>query len=98
VRSEILGSQGALLIDLLPRGRVRLGASAGMVDLEDVDVDDVTSCGVANQAIAFAAAIRGTGPLGPGAIASARATLIGHAVQQSINTGEPVDVEPIGIG
>jgi len=98
VRSEILGSQGALLIDLLPRGRVRLGASAGMVDLEDVDVDDVTSCGVANQAIAFAAAIRGTGPPGPGAKASARATLIGHAVRQSIKTGEPVDVEPIGIG
>jgi len=57
----------------------------------------VTSAGVANQAIAFAAAIRGTGPLGPGAIASARATLIGHAVQQSMRTGEPVDVEPIGI-
>jgi len=97
VRSEILGSQGALLIDLLPRGRVRLGSSSGMIDLDDVDVDDVTSAGVANQAVAFAAAIRGTGPLGPGAVASARATLIGHAVRRSIETGQAVDVEPIGI-
>jgi len=57
---------------------------------------DVTSSGVANQAIAFAAAIRGTGPLGPGAVASARATLIGHAVQRSIHTGDSVSVEHIG--
>ena len=97
VRSEILGSQGALLIDLLPRGRVRLGSVDGMVDLGNVDVDDVTAAGVANQAVAFAAAIRGTGPLGPGAVESARATLIGHAVQQSMQTGEPIDVDPIGI-
>ena len=96
VRSEILGSQGALLIDLLPGGRVRLGTASGMVDLDDVDVGDVTSSGVANQAIAFAAAIRGTGPPGPGAVASARATLIGHAVQRSMQTGQPIDVDPLG--
>jgi predicted dehydrogenase len=98
VRTEILGSQGALLIDLLPVGRVRLGTSDGMVDLDGVDVDDVTGSGVANQAEAFAAAIRGSGPAGPGAIASARATLIGRAVQDSIRTGEAVDIDPIGVG
>ena len=97
VRSEILGSQGALLIDLLPTGRVRLGSPEGMVDLDGVDVDDVTASGVANQAAAFAAAIRGTGPAGPGAVASARATLIGRAVQQSIQSGEAIDIEPIGV-
>ncbi len=96
VRSEILGSQGALLIDLLPAGRVRLGSKEGMVDLDGVEVDDVTASGVANQAVAFAAAIRGTGPVGPGAVASARATLIGRAVQRSMEIGEPVDIEPIG--
>ena len=96
VRSEILGSQGALLIDLLPAGRVRLGSKDGMVDIEGVDVDDVMESGVANQAAAFAAAIRGTGQVGPGAVASARATLIGHAVQRSMQTGEPIDIEPIG--
>ncbi len=98
VRTEILGSQGALLIDLLPVGRVRLGTSDGMVDLDGVDVDDVTAAGVANQAAAFAAAIRGTGPAGPGAMASARATMIGRAVQDSIRTGEAVDIDPIGVG
>ena len=97
VRTEILGSQGALLIDLLPVGRVRLGTTDGMVDLDGVDVADVTGAGVSAQADAFAAAIRGAGPVGPGAIASARATLIGRAVQTSIETGEPVDIEPIGV-
>jgi myo-inositol 2-dehydrogenase/D-chiro-inositol 1-dehydrogenase len=97
VRSEILGSQGALLIDLLPRGRVRLGSADGMVDLEGVDADDVTAVGVMRQAVAFANAIRGIGPLGPGAVESARATLIGRAVQQSMQTGESVDVDPIGL-
>jgi myo-inositol 2-dehydrogenase/D-chiro-inositol 1-dehydrogenase len=96
VRTEILGSQGALLIDLLPVGRVRLGTADGMIDLDNVSVADVTSAGVANQAEAFAAAIRDTGPAGPGAVASARATLIGRAVQESIRTGETIDIEPIG--
>jgi myo-inositol 2-dehydrogenase / D-chiro-inositol 1-dehydrogenase len=96
VRTEILGSQGALLIDLLPAGRVRLGTTDGMIDLDGVDVADVTAAGVAGQAEAFAAAIRGTGPVGPGAVASARATLIGRAVQESIRTGETIDIEPIG--
>lgn len=96
VRTEILGSQGALLIDLLPTGRVRLGSVQGLVDLDGVAVGDVTADGVANQAFAFAAAIRGTGQPGPGALASTRATLIGHAVQQSIRTGTAVDVAAIG--
>lgn len=77
-------------------GRVRLGSANGMVDLEGVSVADVTAVGVANQAVAFAAAIRGTGPAGPGALASARATVIGHAVQNSIRTGAAIDIEPIG--
>lgn len=98
VRSEILGSNGALLIDLLPSGRARLGTSEGMIDLEGVGVDDVIATGVANQAAAFVAAIRGTGPAGPGALASARATLIGHAVRESMETGAAVDIERIDIG
>ena len=68
-----------------------------MVDLDGVDVDDVTVAGVANQADAFAG-IRGTGPAGPGAVASARATLIGRAVQESIRTGDSIDIDPIGVG
>ena len=67
-----------------------------MIDLDDVSAADVTAAGVAGQAVAFAAAIRGTGPAGPGAVASARATLIGHAVQDSMRTGEAIDIQPIG--
>jgi myo-inositol 2-dehydrogenase / D-chiro-inositol 1-dehydrogenase len=96
VRTEILGSGGALLIDLLPAGRVRLGSVDGMIDLDDVSADDVIAAGVANQTAAFAAAIRGTGPAGPGAVASARATLVGHAVRQSMRSGASVDIDPIG--
>lgn len=96
VRTEILGSHGAVLIDLLPAGRVRVGTADGMIDLPGVSVDDVTSAGVANQAVAFAASIRGTGPAGPGAVASARATLIGRAVHTSMQTGEAIDIAPIG--
>ncbi len=96
VRTEILCSNGALLVDMLPTGRVRLGSADGMIDLDDVGVADVTAAGVANQAMAFAAAILGTGLTGPGAAASARATLIGHAVQKSMRTGAAIDIEPIG--
>lgn len=96
VRSEILGSAGALLIDLLPSGRVRWGSADGMIDLDDVDAADVMSAGVAGQAVAFAAAVRGAAPAGPGALASARATLIGHAIQTSMRTGEAIVIEPIG--
>ena len=96
VRTEILCSNGALLIDLLPVGRVRLGSAGGMIDLDDVSAADVMAAGVTGQAAAFAAAIREIGPAGPGAVASARATLIGHAVQTSLRTGEAIDIEPIG--
>ena len=99
VRTEILGAAGALLVDLLPTGRVRLGTVHGMADLdlgEHGATNDVMIAGVAAQAAAFAAAIRGTGPVGPDAAASARATLIGHAVQESLRAGTSIDVAPLG--
>lgn len=98
VRSEVLGSTGAVLVDLLPTGRVRLGTTHGMMDLELGDssvTTDVMAAGIGAQAEAFAAAIRGTGPVGPGADASVRATLIGHAVQASLRAGTAIDVAPI---
>jgi predicted dehydrogenase len=99
VRSEVLGAAGAVLIDLLPAGRVRLGNAHGMTDLDlgdDANTMDVMTAGVAAQAAAFAAAIRGTGPAGPGAEASARATLIGHAVHASLRAGTAIDVARVG--
>ena len=92
VRTEILGSDGAVLIDLLPQGRARIGTSAGLQDLPDSGATDATKAGVIGQMEAFAAAIR-TGETDlPNAADSARATQIGLAVQEAASTGRAVTV------
>ncbi len=65
IRTEILGSDGALLIDALPSGRTRIGTRSGMRVLPDSEVDDVMAAGVAGQARAFAAAVRGAADRDP---------------------------------
>jgi scyllo-inositol 2-dehydrogenase (NAD+) len=92
VRTEVLGSDGALLIDLLPTGRTRLGTSGAMRELEDSLADDAMAAGVAGQARAFAAAVRGGSVDIPTAAASIRATTIGRAVAQAARSGQPVDL------
>jgi predicted dehydrogenase len=91
-RTELLGSDGAVLIDTLPVGRARIGTAAGMVDLAGSATDDVMRAGVAEQARAFAAAARGTATDTPGAAASIRATAIGRAVIEAAATGERVAI------
>jgi predicted dehydrogenase len=92
VRTEILGSQGALLIDLLPQGHTRIGTAAGLVDLDGSTTGDATAAGVVGQVEAFAAAVRGEARELPGAVESARATAIGHAVRGAARTGEAVAI------
>lgn len=92
VRTEILGSQGALLIDLLPSGQTRIATSVGTEILEGSTTADATAAGVANQARAFASRIRGEAFDVPGAEASTRAVTVAKAVQRSARTGVPVDV------
>ena len=94
VRTEILGSQGALLVDLLPHGRTRIGTADGMSTLPGSDVDDATAAGVVAQMAAFAAAIRGHTVDLPGAMASARATAVAHAVRRAADTGAAVVLPP----
>jgi predicted dehydrogenase len=92
VRTEVLGSSGALLIDSLPVGRARIGTSGGLEVLAQSEVEDVMADGVAGQARAFAAAARGcTGDL-PTAEASSRATRIGQAVIEAARSGLPVEI------
>ena len=67
VRTEVLGSAGALLVDALPTGRARIGDGRGMRELPGSEVDDVMAAGVAGQARAFAAAVRGGAVDVPGA-------------------------------
>lgn len=94
VRTEILGSRGALLVDLLPTGRTRIGTSDGMAIMPGSDVDDATAAGVVGQIEAFAMAVRsGQAVELPGAAASARATAVAHAVRRAATTGEVVAVD-----
>ncbi len=87
VRTEILGSQGALLIDLMPTGQTRVATAAGIHILEDSRADDATAAGIANQARAFVACVRGEVVDVPTAAASSRAVAIGRALQRSAETG-----------
>jgi predicted dehydrogenase len=94
VRTEILGSDGALFVDLLPTGATRLGTHAGVTAVEGSQADDATAAGVAAQALAFAAAVRGEPIEVPGAAASAAATAVGHAVIEAARSGRPVELTP----
>jgi myo-inositol 2-dehydrogenase / D-chiro-inositol 1-dehydrogenase len=92
VRTEVLGSNGALLVDLLPSSRTRLGSARGMRELAESSVDDAMAVGVADQARAFAKAVRGEAVDIPGAQASVRATEVGRAVIQATGSGGKVAV------
>ena len=94
VRTEVLGSRGAVFIEILPTGRARLGPADGVALMAGSEVDDATAAGVVNQMKAFAAAVRGADIELPGAMASARATLVAHAVQRAAATGDTVEVPP----
>lgn len=93
VRTEILGSDGAIYIDLLPTGRTRLATKDGVVEVEGSQVIDATAAGVENQLDAFATEIsmRGSADL-PDGHASARATQIGHAVNLAAKTADRIVV------
>jgi predicted dehydrogenase len=94
VRTEVLGASGAVLVDLLPTGRARIGDGEGMRDLPGSQAEDAMASGVAGQARAFAAAVRGIDVDVPGAAASARATIIGRAVVEAARRGTAVEVPP----
>lgn len=92
VRTEVLGSHGALFVDALPIGRTRLATADGVREVAAAAVADVMAAGVVGQARAFAAAVRGDGADVPGATASAEATRIGVAVIEAARTGRAVAV------
>ncbi|MGQ0849101.1 MAG: Gfo/Idh/MocA family oxidoreductase [Actinomycetota bacterium] len=92
VRTEILGSEGAIFIDSLPTGRARLATRDGIEVVAGSEVEDVTVAGIAGQALAFASAVGGGPTEIPGAEASNRAVSIGLAVQRSAISGRWVEV------
>lgn len=90
VRTEILGEDGAIFVDLLPTGRARLAIASGIAVIEVSETDDAFASGIRAQAASFAAAARGDPVDVPDASASTRAVAVGRAVQESSVTGEPV--------
>jgi predicted dehydrogenase len=88
VRVEVLGSEGALFVDTLPRGRLRVGTRNGLETVwEDKDDDSFLSA-VARELAAFTLAVGGGGGIKlPGAAASIRATELGMAARRSADTG-----------
>ncbi len=91
VRTEILGADGAIFIDLLPTSRTRLATGAGVETMERSVVEDAFAAGVKEQAEVFARAVRGEAVDFPGADASSRAVAIGLAVRRAATAG-PVAV------
>ncbi len=88
VRTEVLGEEGAVFIDLLPTGRARLGTSSGVADIPGSDAGDAMEAGLSAQVAAFARAVAGDDLDIPGPDDSNRAVAIGRAVQRAAATGE----------
>ena len=93
VRLEILGSDGALLVETVPTARVRLGTRQGLVTVWE-GVDDFFLAAVGAELSAFAALASGdtTATNVPGAADSVRAVAIGEAARASAASGAPVAV------
>ncbi len=92
VRTEILGSQGALFIDLFPIGRTRLATANGIKVVDSSIAADATLAGVTLQAAAFVGFSLGDTIAIPDASASARSVLIGHGVALAAKNGLRVEI------
>lgn len=92
VRTEILGEDGAVFVDLLPTGQARLANARGVEVIPGSQVDDAFAAGIRAQAVAFAAVVRGGSIDFPDASASSLAVAVGWAVRRSGATGVSVDV------
>jgi len=84
LRLEILGSDGALLVETVPHARVRLGTRAGLLTVWERE-GDVFLTAIAAQLDAFAANVAGDAeaPPVPGAAESGRAVALAEAARDS---------------
>lgn len=94
VRTEVVGTHGVAMAELLPASRVRIGTATGLVADTAAASDDAMTDGVIAQAEAFARLIAGENVDVPMADASIRAVMIGRAAQESMRTGGPVTIDP----
>ena len=94
VRMDVVGERGALLIEIQPRARVRLGnAAGGLRDLPLTGPRDAFVAGIAGELTAFAAALGGAPVDYPHAAASVAAMRVARAANRSARSGDPVAVE-----
>ena len=93
IRLEVLGSDGALLVETVPKARVRLGTRQGLETVWEGG-DDVFLAAVGAELAAFAALASGETSEAsvPGAAESVRAVAIGEAARESAASGAPVPV------
>lgn len=96
VRSEILASEGAVFVEVLPVGRAVLGTASGLTEQVEGRCDDAMVAGVAGQARAFVRAVRSGGGDVPGAEESARAVEIGQIVAESARRRVTLEVPAPG--
>ncbi len=92
VRTEILGADGAIFVDLLPTGLTRLATATGTEVVAGSVVDDAFHAGILAQADAFARIAMGEVLDYPDAAASTRAVAIGRAVQAAVD-GQSISLE-----
>ena len=94
VRTEILGSDGALFVDGFPGGRLRIGDSNGMRIVGGTEMVDVMVGGVYAQLDAFISAVEIGVQGAPSLLATARssglATAVGAGAWASLDTGGAV--------
>lgn len=90
VRTELLGERGAVLVESEPRGRTRVGTSAGLIELPASATKSTFLEGITGGLAAFASAVRGAPISLPGAADSARALRIAQAAQASTATNAPI--------
>mgnify|MGYP001821986852 CR=1 FL=1 len=90
VRTEVLGENGAIFVDLLPSGRARLADASGVRILQGSETEDAFVEGIRAQARAFADVVRGVEVDVPGASDSTLAVAVGRAVQRSAAEDVPI--------
>lgn len=99
MRTEILGSDGAIFVDYHPHSRTRLGTAIGLEEIPESRVADGFLDGVVGELRAFLEGIRDDQPgVRPDGLDSARAVAAAHAAAEAVRSGQWVAVSPVGGG
>ena len=84
MRTEILGTEGAVFIESVGGGRARLATAAGVETIEGSEVADAFADGISGELAGFAESCRGTDRDYAGGLASAHASRAALAAQRAV--------------